>query len=180
VIVQFALDHEKAAQAAALLLERHGGRLNYTALIKLLYMSDRRAFIQSGLPITGDFMVSMDNGTVLSGIYDLIKGKREHPAWGLHIKREGYDVALMKMPSFRRLSPFEKIIIEKIDAEYGALHWGELCDLTHEFPEWHDPNGSSDRIEPADILRAEHRDEEEIENIAREVDQFFFLRAALA
>ncbi|MGD0288480.1 MAG: Panacea domain-containing protein [Candidatus Binataceae bacterium] len=176
--MQFVLDHEKAAQAAALLLQRHRGRLNYTALIKLLYMADRRSFVESGLPITGDYMVSMKNGTVLSGVYDLIKGEKEHPAWDAHIKRDGYDVALLKVPTFRRLSSYEKRVIENIDAEFGHLDWRVLCDLTHQFPEWHNPDDSSERIEPADILRREHKNDDEIERIAREAEEFFFLKTA--
>jgi uncharacterized phage-associated protein len=177
--MRFELDHEKAAQAAAFLLKRHSGRLNYTALIKLLYMADRQALVDSGLPITRDYMVSMENGTVLSGVLDLIKGKKAHPAWNAHIEKDGYDVVLLNdTSSFKRLSPYEMRIIEQIDSKFGHLDWRDLCALTHKFPEWHDPQGSSERIEPADILRSAARDEDEIKQIALDAEEFLFLKTA--
>lgn len=177
--MQFVLDQKKAAEAAAFLLKRHGGRLNYTALIKLLYIADRRAFIDSGLSITEDYMVSMDNGTVLSGVYDLIKGVKTHPDWSRYIVRDSYDVTLINdNPSNRHLSPYELQILEDVDTKYGHLHWGKLCDLTHKFPEWHDPQGSSDRIDPAEILKSADKTPEEIEEILKDLEEFTFLKTA--
>ena len=177
--MQLILDQRKAAEAAAFLLKRHGGRLNYTALIKLLYMADRIAFLDSGLPITGDYMVSMDNGTVLSGVYDLIKGVKTHPDWSRYIVRDSYDVALVnENPSNKHLSPYELQILERVDNKYGQLHWGQLCDLTHKFPEWHDPQGSSERIDPVEILKSANKSPEEIEEILKDLEEFFFLKTA--
>lgn len=39
------------------LVERNGGRINYTKLIKLLYLADRKALINWGFTITGDSYV---------------------------------------------------------------------------------------------------------------------------
>ena len=173
------MDEKKATQAATLLMKRHGGRMNYTALIKLLYIADRKAFLDSGLTITGDYMVSMDNGTVLSGVYDLIKGARRHPDWDRFISRDGYDVTLIdKNPTVEQLSPYEIQILQSVDEEFGDMHWGKLCDFTHSFPEWHDPNGSSEGIDPAEILRSAKMTEEEIKEILQEAEEFFFLKSA--
>ena len=49
--MEFFFDERKAAQAASVLLERHGGSMPYIKLIKLLYLADREALIESGLPI---------------------------------------------------------------------------------------------------------------------------------
>lgn len=177
--MQFVFEHRKAAEAAAFLLKRHGGRLNYTALIKLLYIADRRAFLDSGLPITGDYMVSMDNGMVLSGVYDLIMGRKQHPDWSRYVSRDSYDVKLAdENPSNKHLSRYELRIIEEVDQEFGHLHWGKLCDLTHEFPEWHDPNGSSTGIDHVEILRSQKKSKEEIEDIFKDAEELFFLKTA--
>jgi uncharacterized phage-associated protein len=178
--IKFILDEQKAVEAAAFLLKRHGKRMNYTALIKLLYMADRTALLDSGLPITGDYMVSMDNGTVLSGIYDLIRGNRQSRDWNENIKRdEGdrYYVLLVGEVGTKHLSAYELRIIEAIDTKFGSMHWGALCDLTHKFPEWHDPEGSSNAIDPGEILRTK-KSSEEAEEILRDAHEFFLLKSA--
>ncbi len=49
--MKLAFDQVKATQAAALFLKLAGGSLNYLALIKLLYKSDREGLRRWGLPI---------------------------------------------------------------------------------------------------------------------------------
>ena len=62
----------KAAQAAARLLKKRGGKMAYMKLIKLLYLVDREALRRWGRPVTTDRYVSMDHGPVLSSTLDLI------------------------------------------------------------------------------------------------------------
>jgi uncharacterized phage-associated protein len=57
--VRFPFDERKAAQAAAYLLKKHDGRLNFMKLIKLLYLADRKSLLENGKPITGDRMLAM-------------------------------------------------------------------------------------------------------------------------
>jgi hypothetical protein len=68
--MQLTYREPKAAQAAALLLQRAGGTMNHMKLIKLLYLADRRALVQWGRPITFDYYVSMPHGPVLSFTLD--------------------------------------------------------------------------------------------------------------
>ena len=69
--MEFVFNDRKTAQAAAWLLDRQEGRMPYLKLIKLLYLADRQSLIESGYPITGDRLVSMDRGPVLSRVLDL-------------------------------------------------------------------------------------------------------------
>ena len=43
---------------------------DYIKLIKLLYLADRAALIETGSPITGDRYVSMKFGPVLSNVFE--------------------------------------------------------------------------------------------------------------
>ncbi len=72
-------NERRATEAAAKFLKLRGGRMSYLKLIKLLYLLDREALLRWGRPVTTDRYVSMDNGPVVSRIYDLI---REEPAPG--------------------------------------------------------------------------------------------------
>ncbi|WP_331584334.1 Panacea domain-containing protein [Candidatus Binatus sp.] len=178
--MRFIFDEKKAAQAAAFLLKRHGDRLNYMVLIKLLYLADRRALAERGLPITGDRMMSMPKGPVLSGILDLINwgSTDENSFWLEYISpATDYDVSLAKVdPEFRSLSRYELKVLQEIDDQFGAMDKWSLVKFTHRLQEWRDPHGSSFPIEPAEILRSENRSEEEIAQIGFDADVAFYVQ----
>ena len=174
--MKFPFNERKAAQAAAYLLKKHNGRLNYMKLIKLLYLADRKALVVRGMPITGDRMVAMPQGPVLSGVLDLINwGRRpgEDSVWLEYISPpEGYEVRLVDPNAdLDRLSERECEILDQIDAVYGRIDKWSLVELTHQLAEWHDPSGSSFPIDPADILRAEGRSKEDIQRVSESADQ---------
>jgi uncharacterized phage-associated protein len=71
----FLFNIEKAIQAVAALLHFHGSKeMSYLRMLKLLYIADRETLKETGRPITGDRIVAMEHGPVLSSVYDLIKG----------------------------------------------------------------------------------------------------------
>jgi uncharacterized phage-associated protein len=179
--MRFPFNERKAGQAAAYLLQKHGGRLNYMKLIKLLYLSDRTALVKRGYPITGDRMVSMPKGPVLSGILDLInwgEKREEHSIWLEYISApEGYDVKLATTSQeYDDLSDRDRQILDEIDAEYGKVEKWALVDLMHGLPEWEDPRGSSIPIDPAQILRAVGRSEREIRTMAENAEQALLIQ----
>jgi uncharacterized phage-associated protein len=178
--VRFPFNERKAAQAAAYLLKRHKGKINYMVLIKLLYLADRRALILRGLPVTGDRIVSMSKGPVLSGILDLINwgSANERSDWLEYVSTpEGYDVCLRKPdPETDELSRYELALLDEIDERFGSWDKWTLVKYTHRLPEWRDPNGSSFPIDPSEILRAENRPEEDISRISEDADELRFLQ----
>ena len=180
--MRFLFDELKAAQAAAYLLKRHGGRLNYTILTKLLYLADRRSLLEIGRLISGDELVSMPQGPVLSRVYELINlGPKDDAApspWFAYIMREGrYEVALCDpSPSNDELSKHEMKILDEIDEQFGKKGLWDLVDYAHTLEEWVDPKGSSSRIDPETILRVESKSQEEIEAISRITKEVNFLQ----
>ena len=181
--MRFTFNERKAAQAAAYLVKKQGGQLNYMKLIKMLYLADRKALIDRGAPITGDRMVAMPKGPVLSTILDLITwGTRrgERSEWFEYISEPtNYDVAVInefRTEDFDELSAKEIAILDDICARYGGVGKWALVDYTHQLPEWHDPHGSSFTIDPADILRAEGFSADQIRHIARRAEDSFMTR----
>src|SRR5438445_7076997 len=76
----FRFNIDKTMQAIAALLHFHGTKeMSYLRMLKLLYIADRESLKETGRPITGDRIVAMEHGPVLSGVYNLVKG--EHTAW---------------------------------------------------------------------------------------------------
>lgn len=167
-------NERRATEAAARLLKLRGGRMKYLKLIKLLYFLDREALLRWSRPVTTDRYVSMDNGPVVSRIYELIL---DEPApgtesvWRNHISAPAnWDVQLMREPETEELSRAEEALIEEIFTNYGKMNRWELVRLSHEFPEWRNPEGSALPISYEDILRAGNKSEEEIEAAESELD----------
>jgi uncharacterized phage-associated protein len=165
---------EKLVQATGYLLKKYENRrLNYTKLIKELYLADRATIAESNQAITGDTYVSMKHGPVLSCLYDLIRGKGSRDAqdfWNSRFSTDGTDL-LANFDQFPegKLSKAEKEILDKIDGQFHQKQYGELIDYTHaSCPEWKDPRTSSDPISLKDILSALGRTQEEIEWVLAE------------
>lgn len=168
--MQFVFNERKAGQAAAWLLRRHDGVMPYLSLIKLLYLADRRALIETGYPITGDRPVSMPHGPVLSRVYDLVKGANS-TAWHEFVTPpDGWDVRVAGCEEIGKLSEYETDILDEVDEKFGSLHRWELRNLTHALPEWQDPRGSSVEIDPAVVLRAEGVSEEDIKEFTAQAE----------
>lgn len=166
---------EKTTQAAAMLLQLRGGTMSHLKLIKLLYLLDREALTRWGRPITHDWYYSMDNGPVLSFTLDRINGAGEEDTyWSRFIgERRNHEVRLredVERPS-GQLSPAEEALIREVFEKHGRKSRWELVELSHELPEWQHPHGSRLPIDHADILRNEGFSEEEIGEIAAELEE---------
>jgi hypothetical protein len=97
-------DERKAAAAAAYLLFRAGATLPLIKLVKLMYLAERLSFKRYGEPLTGDRLVSMPNGPVLSLTYEHINGSRPSGpgGWDAWIAaRAGHQVALRDASKIR-------------------------------------------------------------------------------
>src|SRR5437868_161662 len=104
-------NERRATEAAAFFLKLRGGRMSYLKLIKLLYLLDREALLRWGRPVTTDRYVSMDNGPVVSRIYNLIREQSApgtDPIWRSYISAPlEWEVSLLSSPDPEELSPAE-------------------------------------------------------------------------
>ena len=144
-------NERKAAQAAAYLLCKAGGSLNVLKLVKLMYLAERESLRRYGETITGDALVSMRNGPVLSATLDHINGLVPscQDGWDSLIDdRENHVVQLRNRDAIA--DPDEDLLaLSECDAECLATVWDrfghmskwQLVDYTHspECPEWEDP-----------------------------------------
>lgn len=175
---------DKATQAAALLLEWAGGRMNYMKLIKLLYLADRKALLTQGCPISFARPVSMKHGPVLSEVLDLINEGSPpgvEPVWTRAISSpENYQVRLNAECSPDDLSDAEEEILRDVFDEYGAIPPWPLVDHLHAvLPEWTDTD-SAVPIRYRDILQNEGWTEEQIAELESELDDLAWIRRRAA
>lgn len=163
----------KAAQMAAFLLDRAGGRLNVLKLTKLLYLAERESMKRYGFQISGDDMVSMPKGPVLSHTLDLTNGNVESAEWEALIEdRESHDVRLRHAVSRDDLTDISEAAIAVLTSvwqDFGEQDQWQLVQYTHdECAEWEDPDGSSNPIPARRVFAAVGRNHEEAELSARE------------
>jgi uncharacterized phage-associated protein len=146
-------NERKVAQMAAFFLARRGGRMSHLKLMKLLYLADRESLRRYAMPLSGDRMVSMPHGPVLSRTLDLMDGNVPSSPCGWEewiSDKENHEVSLNENAAcgdFDELSPADLEILEEIWAKFGKMGRWEIRDFTHEnCPEWEDPNESAQPI----------------------------------
>jgi hypothetical protein len=185
-MIRFRFDIEKAIAASAYIIQKGGGRFDVFALIKTMYLANRISLVKYGRSITGDHLASLDKGPVVSDTFHLIqkssRAKPEHQArWNQFIsERQSHVLRLLKTPDLGYLSVRENSILDEAFKTISEIPPYWLSSWTHEhFPEWKNPKGSSTAIDPAEILKAEKKSNEEIAEIEEEVNSLSALDALL-
>ena len=153
-VIEFSFNRARALQAASLLVRLEGGRMNYTKLLKVLYLADRRSLVETGTPITGDRVVNMKNGPVLRELYSLIKGSSANgEAWRAIFERVDYDLCLRSDPGRDDLSEYDMDLLVALSEEYRSWSYSKMIDLVHQLPEWREPPaGKSTPLSAQEIL----------------------------
>jgi uncharacterized phage-associated protein len=178
----------KVAQMAAFFASKQkGGLINVMKVIKLMYLSDRESMRRFGGPISFDYMVSMNNGPVLSQTLNLINGDVSRAAaaeWDEWISdRADHDIAVKCDVTRADLDQLSNADIEILDwawTKFGHMDQWQLSEYTHKnCPEWKYPKGSMLPIKEAELLMHLGKSREEAAAIAddiqteRELDQAF-------
>lgn len=168
--MQFPFNEKKAAQAAAHLLKLKGGTHDYGSVVKLLYLADRAALIEDGLPITGDVMWLMEYGPALETVMDCMNGNVRGTDWRvLMTTRDEANVVrlISPEPPVDELSEWEIGILDAIHAEHGQKTWWQLLEVVHGLPEYQPvPRGSRRPLPPETVLEKANIPAEKIDLIA--------------
>ena len=154
----FRFNLEKTIQAIAAFLHFHESKeMSYLRMLKLLYLADRESLQETGRPVTGDRIVAMEHGPVLSAAYDLIKGEHSGwPVWSEFLGKKGYRIELLEDPGNGALSRYEISKLRELTARYADQNEWDLVELVHGLEEWkkNNPGKSSKPIPIEDILEA--------------------------
>jgi uncharacterized phage-associated protein len=176
--IEYKLNPQKAVEVVAMFLKLHGDKpMFYLGLMKLLYMAEKLSLQKFDTPVIGDRYVSMDKGPVLSGVYDLIKGKplSDNPKalkiWTKYIspRNRTWEIKLVKDPSNDELCVNDENVIREIYAKKGAISRFDLVEYTHQFSEWRDPHGSSIPIRIEEILNDLNKTEAQIKLVESDI-----------
>jgi uncharacterized phage-associated protein len=175
---------ERVAQIAAYLLSKGGNRMSYLKLMKLMYLADRESMNRFGEPLSGDRMVAMPHGPLLSRSLDLMNGtERGDNGWNAWISdATNYEIELLRhdtdRDAFDELSDADLSLLDGIYREFGHMNKWEIRDYTHErCAEWTDPNGGSFTISPETVFRALGKPEEHVRQLSDRMREFSELDA---
>ena len=180
-------NERKAAQMAAFFLGQIPERkMSHLKLMKLLYLSDREAVRAFGWPISGDRLVSMPHGPVLSQTLNLMDGDVESQpgGWEEWISgKENHELSLrqpMDTVALDELAPAEIDVLKDVWVRFGPMGKWEIRDWTHQHcAEWKDPKGSSLPIQYEALARAVGFDDTSAKELAaqiqaeQEIDRLF-------
>jgi uncharacterized phage-associated protein len=152
--IRFVFDRKKAGELAAALVQLAGGSMPMLKLLKLMYLADRTSLIETGFPITGDDLVAMGNGPVLSTTYDGLKPRTtvELP----YVSNATGSVRIIEAPpAAGQLSDYEIELARRVWAKFGHMTGQQLITFLHrEAHEWKPPaQGSSASAIRTSIIR---------------------------
>jgi len=128
--------------------------MNYTKLIKVLYIADRESLKETGEPIAGGETWCLPKGPILSVLKELIDGKRSTRSWSASFKTDRYDLVLVSDPGRDCLCEYEIDKLKELHARYRKYTFGQMIKVTHRLPECKKNRVSSGRkqIHLRDIL----------------------------
>ena len=171
-------NERKSAQMAAFFLAKAPDyRMSHLKLMKLLYLSDREAMRSYGWPISGDRLVSMPHGPVLSQTLNLMDGDVESQPGGWEewiSDKDNHELSLRRpidCADLDELAPAEISALESVWTAFGHMGKWEIRDWTHNHcAEWKDPRGSSMPIQYDVMARAVGFDAATAKELALQID----------
>ena len=131
-------DIQKMIQVVNHVIDRYDGRINYTKLIKELYLADKECLLKNGYLITDNNLVCMKMGPVLENLYRLIRGEHANSAiqtkWNSFFYKSSFDLVKLienRLPE-DRLNMNEIQILDDVDNRCHNMTYSELTDMVHD------------------------------------------------
>jgi len=151
-------NERKVAQMAAFFLgQSQDWKMPHLKLMALLYLSDREAVRAFGWTISGDRLISLSSGPVLSRTLNLINGNAKSVEWEKWISDDGNDVLSLcqhiDTDNLNELSQAEIETLKVVWDKFADMDKWAICYWTRQHcAEWEDPKGGPYRPIQYDVL----------------------------
>jgi uncharacterized phage-associated protein len=185
-------NEKKAAQVVAMLIYLNGKPLNMLKLVKLVYNIDREAFKRWYRPITFDKFCSMENGQVVSNIYDNVKyeNRNRKSYWNSlfqtkEVSEKKYEVLLINNYDeefINELSRSEIELIIEVFEHYKNKTANQMIKEHHnpaQFPEYIDPGKSSVETKYSYLLEKLKVDKKTIDKIESDIEGLRYIASMI-
>lgn len=167
-------DKELSTQIVSYFLWKADGNMSLLKLLELVYLADRKALLEFGDTLTGDFYQAMKLLPVPCLTYHNLKQDQFSQDWLVNKK---YEVKLAKevngddpLETFDLLSPDAQRILDFIWDEYGSNEKDKLAELVQKIcPEWTASRSGS--IQLVDILKAENISDKRIHLMVQNIEE---------
>ena len=150
--VSFPFDEAKFPHVVAYLLKRLGRRTRL-ALVKLIYLADRRHLVQYGRPVVGGAYFALQQGPVPSLALDILEDLCESKSGGTCQVDQAFVNRLQTLidvdiqprypeyfcsgePDLDQLSETDRDVLDQICEEYGSWAPERLSAHTHSHKAW--------------------------------------------
>lgn len=170
-------DINKTLACVGIICRENANSIDFYRLMKLVYLSDRKSFVETFRPITNDHWVNMRHGPINSMLYDLAKGNGPielQEKWNHYFSCEEYVVSMKNQPDKSVLTGLEiESIKSAIDSLKDCGDFFSVRDKVHKLPEYVDTQ-SSEPVSLEKILKAEYEGitDEEISDIISDLQSF--------
>lgn len=128
--IEFQFNKEKA-NAVILYLANKDYYISKMRLLKFIFFADLYHLNKYGRPILGDKYVAMNNGPVLSKLYDMLKNSSRD-----YRVEKGKFIIPNKEPDLDCLSKSDIEALDYALKEYSSYNAFEMSALTHEHDSW--------------------------------------------
>lgn len=128
---------EKAAAAAAVLVEICGGSCDKYWLNKVMYFIERQSLVETGQPMFFDALFSIRFGPIVSAVNDGIDNAAYayDTPWNRLFTVQGNDVNLVGETDRSVLSEYEIALIQKTKNHFQGWSFNQMKDFFHHLPE---------------------------------------------
>lgn len=152
-----ALYTQKAIEAASVFLSEYKAHnMEYTRLLKLLYIADRESIAEAGDPMIGPKWIATKKGPLHGTVYDLIKSQTVHAKqWQKFFDTRDHSIYRTHDPGVGALSRGDVQIIHRIGEMYRSHDTWELIEETHAFKEWQDAFAAMDHKDSSTVISPE-------------------------
>ncbi len=128
--IEFQFNKQKA-NAVILYLSKKDYSISKVRLLKYVFFADLYHLNKYGRPILGDKYVAMDNGPVLSKLYDMLKNSSRD----YKVENNKFIIP-NKEPDLDYLSKSDIEALDYALEKYSVYDTFEMSDLTHEYNAW--------------------------------------------
>lgn len=155
--IRLSFREDKAAEAAARVIQEVGGQASISMLSSLLYLSDREALHRWGRPITFDEYASSSDGPLPLNVLGIIHEPDSRPTMWRKLFDYAEDKDLLclkgKVESWH-LSKAEEDVLREISTQFGSRTESEVREHVSSLEEWQGKGESVKILDIEQILAA--------------------------
>lgn len=151
----------KLKQVMARFLERHGDDLEIQFLGELMFLAERAAFDRWNEPLTGDYIISTEQGLILRSIYEYAK-------YGTNI---ALGAKLFDFSGYGELNQREIDLIDEIYEKYHSWTFVRMRDYMRTLPEYIAPANAFCSVGLEYFLKSIGKTDSQIKEIVNQIKE---------